>query len=706
MTDGGFAVDVPVTNLDESDDDQFHIDEDYLPSPSADLESIDIPRTNLSLAQRIKHTLTNIFSKTDTDNRFKYLDNIELFDTNHIGSSDSLDDELAGFDTEHSHHRKRLLHRSIFGICAVLFIGLLLATAAWASRSNLVGNAGTKGSKKPIYSNGTTSFYPTTLIISLDGFHPHYISKELTPFLDRLVRRENSYYTPYMLPTDPSVTFTNHYTLVTGLKPIYHGIVSNRFYDPKEGERFVNTNNSVALDPKWWGGEPVWQTAERQGVSSAIHMWPGSEVKFPNNFNPMYVDKFNGTEILSRKIDRIFQWIDLPIEKRPELIMSYVPNIDSVGHKYGIAGEHLKKELKKVDKYIEDIYTHLSSRNLEEIVNVIILSDHGMAPASNSRLIYLDDLVGEYFSQIEQVDGWPLYGLRPYQESDVDKMFREMRKNYHKDPNRNHYNIYLRDEIIDELFGGSDSPYISRIAPIWVLPKVGYSIVTRQDMKDNGGNYTPIGVHGYNSTEVLMRALFVATGPFFEKRLGKQNTRLQPFKNLEVYNIICDSLNLEPSGNNGTYTSGKSIIQANGLLDDDWEDDRLYPDVSFPTELMDVESTYDNIFYHGGLAAQKGNLDVTESEISPKVEETETSEKEEITKHPEATTQDVVKTKTIEMEPTTVPSKISATPTSSNQPEHKGHTLWDNLVDIADDVVDSLKSGFDAITHKVPPSES
>lgn len=597
MSARGFEDDIPVTNLNEPDEEEFRIDdEDDVRSQPLDPENLSDIEVRPSLFKRMGSKLKELFHFSGNSRRpFEYLDNIELFDNNHSISSSSFED-LGSVSTDQItvSKKKPLIRKYLFGLLIALFLGFLLGSAALASKLKLSKQQGTKISRKPLLSNSTADFYPTTLIISLDGFHPHYISKELTPFMHQLFMEYDSCAPPYMIPTNPTVTFTNHYTLVTGLKPIYHGIIANKFYDPTADERFVNTNNSVALDPKWWGGEPVWSTAEKQGVSAAVHMWPGSEVKFPNGLNPMYVDKFNKTEYLSKKRDRIFQWLDLPIEKRPELIMSYVPNIDTIGHKYGIAGEHLKRELRKVDKYIKSIYEGISSRKLEDIVNVIIVSDHGMAPTSNSRLIYLDDLVGEKFMpKIQYTDAWPLFGIRPYNDSDIVPMMKEMRKNYRKDTNKNHYNIYLKDEILDTMFGGSDSRYISRVAPLWVIPKVGYSVVTHEEMKRKKDMYTPMGVHGFNNSEVLMRSLFLGTGPFFESRLHKKNTKLQPFSNIEVYNIICDSLNLNPAPNNGTFIEGMSIIQQNNTLDEEWKDSRQYPDVSFATEVLDVESTYD-----------------------------------------------------------------------------------------------------------------
>ncbi|QPG75997.1 hypothetical protein FOA43_003383 [Brettanomyces nanus] len=695
MVSEGFAVDVPVTNLDvDDDDDEFRIDDD-IASTSVDLENLGIFSSDQrSVLSKIGQGFRKMFSRGQNGAGFKYMDNIELFDHGRSRSSSSFAD-LGDLTTDSRIKKRRLLWKHLFGFMIAAFLATLIGLATLASKSKFSQPSDSKVLKKPLLSNGTTQFYPTTLVISLDGFHPHYISGEVTPFLHQLLTEETSYSAPYMTPTNPSVTFTNHYTLVTGLKPIYHGIISNNFYDSAQNEEFIDTDDSIALNPKWWGGEPVWSTAARHGVSSAVHMWPGSEVKRYDDLNPMYVDKFNKTELLSRKLERICTWLDLPIGKRPELLMSYVPNVDTAGHKYGISGEALKQELKYVDEYLKGIYVNLSERNLLDVVNVIILSDHGMAPTSNGRIIYLDDIVGkENLAKVEYTDGWPMYGIRLYNDSDVERVFKDMKRNYLIDIHKNHYSIHLREEITDEMFGGSDGKYASRIAPIWILPKVGYSIITRAEMNQKGGKYTPLGVHGYSRTEVLMRALFMGTGPFFQTRLGKKNIKLKPFSNTEVYNIICDSLNIEPASNNGTYTS-PSYIQLDNILEEGWKDPHQYPDVPFPVEILDVKSTYD-LLYSG---------DVDTDGKWKGTEETEESEDENDSEESETDMEDVNPPETEPVKDGSDESQGSDDDRHGSDDDHHGSesTVWSKLGDIVDDLVDGIGNMIGDVEEAIEP---
>lgn len=158
-------------------------------------------------------------------------------------------------------------------------------------------------------SNGTHTFKPTTILISLDGFRADFLRRNLTPTLSKLIRSGVS--PKYMNPSFPSLTFPNHFTLVTGLHPESHGVVGNTFWDPISQKEFNYGDPSKSMRPEWWNAEPLWETAELQGVRSAIHMWPGSEAHI-GSLEPSHVDEFNAHEKLNIKVNRILGWLDLP----------------------------------------------------------------------------------------------------------------------------------------------------------------------------------------------------------------------------------------------------------------------------------------------------------------------------------------------------------------------------------------------------------
>ncbi|KAI9802519.1 MAG: hypothetical protein M1833_001591 [Piccolia ochrophora] len=400
--------------------------------------------------------------------------------------------------------------------------------------------------------NGTSLFLPTTILISLDGFRADFLRRGLTPTLNSFVADGVS--PKYMKPSFPSLTFPNHFTLATGLHPESHGIVGNTFWDPNMGAEFYYTDPDRSMQPKWWLAEPLWVTAERQGALSAIHMWPGSEAHL-GGLEPTHLDPYNGTEELSKKVDRMLELLDMagpddpPSPRgnlRPQLIAAYVPVVDSDGHKYGPNSSEIMTTIQHVDDMLHDVFAGLEERNLTNIVNVVIVSDHGMATTSTDRLIQLDDIID--MDLIEHTDGWPLYGLRPKDPSHVEELYNRLRQEADNSPG---YDVYLRDENMPSRYHFTNNP---RIAPLWMVPRPGWAIVTREDFdvkkaKESDVIYHPRGLHGYDNDHPLMRAIFVARGPAFPL---ESNSRLEVFQNIEVYNIVCDSLNIVPEPNNGT----------------------------------------------------------------------------------------------------------------------------------------------------------
>ncbi|KAL6854239.1 Phosphodiest domain-containing protein [Trichoderma novae-zelandiae] len=443
--------------------------------------------------------------------------------------------------------RGRSWRRWLF-IHSLIFIGFaILVLAAWK-----LSKGRRSGFKMHLASNGTALFAPTTIIISLDGFRADFLQRGLTPRLNAFVREGVS--PKWMHPSFPSVTFPNHYTLATGLYPEAHGIVGNTFWDPELEAEFHYTDPARSLDPKWWGGEPFWVTAGKQGVPSAIHMWPGSEAHILH-LEPEFVDKFNGKEELDNKVARILGWLDLPGREsgsgatrgmRPQLIAAYVPNVDSDGHKYGPNSTEIRSTIQEVDAMMDKIFKGLDARNLTHIVNVIVVSDHGMATTDTTRLLQLEDLVDT--SKIEHIDGWPLYGLRPKNPADLQGLYDGLAEKAKSNPN---FDVYLRDVNMPERYHFSKN---DRIAPLWIVPKTGWAIATKEqfdveDAKANDLVYHPRGLHGYDHEHPLMRAIFIARGPAFPH---PANSQVDVFQNTEVYNLLCDSLGVRPKPNNGT----------------------------------------------------------------------------------------------------------------------------------------------------------
>jgi hypothetical protein len=332
-------------------------------------------------------------------------------------------------------------------------------------------------------------------------------------------------------------------------------------------------------------------------VRAAVHMWPGSEAHILG-VEPTFLDVFNGAEALESKVARILELLDMPGEEaavgaeavagagkaddrrdaapqklRPQLIAAYVPDVDGDGHSYGPNSTEITTTIRHADRMLDDLFRGLAARNLTDIVNVVVVSDHGMATTDVTRLVQLEDLVDT--ALVDRIDGWPLYGLRLKDDSaaHLESVHASLLAKTKENPN---LEVYLRDKDMPPRYHFSRS---DRIAPLWIVPKTGWAVVTRDEMvvadalkEGSGAVYHPRGLHGYDHEHPLMRAIFVARGPAFPHAPGSE---LEPFRewgryisggspgkdafadaegpeNTNVYNILCDSLGLAPAPNNGT----------------------------------------------------------------------------------------------------------------------------------------------------------
>lgn len=602
------AVDVPVVDLDDPGDEILYLEHNGNSRRFLDDMDFETPPQRGWLGR-----LSSYFNTRRTNTPYELArSSLDFFDLSDDENVPTLSEE--GQDTLRDYRIKRLnqkLNRTILAFAALLvfLVGGFFLSRHTDTRAAPLG--------KRVLSNSTHDFYPSTILVSLDGFHPHYINAHNTPALHKMMVQD--YGAPYMTPSFPSSTFPNHWTLVTGLFPSEHGIVGNTFFDPKLGRQFINTNPEFGLDPEFWrGGEPIWTTAHRQGVKSAVHMWPGSEVPTVGDNGPMFVDRYNGSELLSAKVDRVMGWLDAPkLEDRPELMLTYVPTIDQFGHKFGISGQNLTDALSYVDDFIALMQEQLEARNLTDIVNLVVVSDHGMAPTSNDRLLFLDDVVN--ITKIEHVDGWPLFGLRPYADHSPEDIMAEIQHNLaamDKETQEN-FAVYRVEDIPKEWnFGGltDDHRFNYRLAPIWIVPNVGYSITTHKKFEESNNDYYPKGVHGYNNTHLLMRAIFLAQGPYFSLRLAEGH-KVLPFANTEVYGIICDSLDIQAGPNNGSspLTLGYAISSAM-QLPDSWTDLSVYPGLLYEVEHIVKNATYDQLWRLSGGKLNKGPLAVSSNQ--------------------------------------------------------------------------------------------
>jgi predicted AlkP superfamily pyrophosphatase or phosphodiesterase len=213
------------------------------------------------------------------------------------------------------------------------------------------------------------------VLVSLDGFRYDYAAKYGAKNLLAMAARGASA-PDGMIPSYPSLTFPNHYTLVTGLYPDRHGIVANSFYDPARKEKYSYTNPQSTGDGSWYGGTPLWVLAEQQEMRAACAFWPASDAeiqgKRPTYYLAPYDDKFPD----EKRVEQVLAWLQLPAEKRPHFITLYYANTDHAGHSYGPEAPETGEAVRHVDEMMGKLLDGIAASGLP--VDLIVVADHGM----------------------------------------------------------------------------------------------------------------------------------------------------------------------------------------------------------------------------------------------------------------------------------------------------------------------------------------
>ncbi|GJE99017.1 phosphodiesterase domain-containing protein [Phanerochaete sordida] len=415
-------------------------------------------------------------------------------------------------------------------------------------------------------SNGTHQFRKTSLIVSIDGLRADYLDRGLTPHLLAIAKK--GLRAKSMRPVFPTLTFPNHWALMTGLYAESHGIVANNFWDPQSHSEFHYNRVESCWNSSWWFGEPMWETAENAGIVTANLMWPGPPVT-RRGVEPTYFVPWKDHVPLKEKHDQIMEWIDLPLEKRPQLIMAYEPSLDQAGHLAGPKSDLVNRVLKQVDVFAKDIHDSLEARNLTDIIDVVFVSDHGMTDTSHPDFIYIDDILGDGFRELEHVDGWPAMGLRFSPKANTSYYLDVLTQAAVASSGK--FDVFTHDTMPSRYHFS----YNERIAPIYVVPRIGY-VLTDRVTNDTGLNK---GSHGYDNAEPSMHAMFVAHGPFssvvkaikqtddsrfFKRRLLRPNLGwhstandtyvMDTFQNVEIYSLMVKLLGIEgrAAATNGT----------------------------------------------------------------------------------------------------------------------------------------------------------
>ena len=380
------------------------------------------------------------------------------------------------------------------------------------------------------------------VLVSIDGFRWDYLDRYEPPNVRQLaatgIRAEG------LIPQFPSKTFPNHYTIVTGLKLASHGIISNNMRASDIPGEFSLSNRDVLADPRWWGGEPIWNTAEKQGRIAAAMFWPGSETVIDGR-QATYWTPFDDRMPNEDRVARVLAWLKLPDGKRPSFLTLYFSEVDNAGHDEGPESEAVRAAVQRVDRSIGELIAGVKAIGLADRVHYVVVSDHGMAALSPDRMIVLDTLID--VAEMDVVDWAPVLGLSP-KDGDVEKLYAALRD---KHP---HLHVYRRDEI-PAVYGIAGHP---RLPPVVGIADEGWYITSKREVDRWGqpDRRAPGGTHGYDARATSMQGVFIASGP----RL-KSGITVAPFENIHIYEFMCAVLGLTPARNDGDPSVTRDMLR-------------------------------------------------------------------------------------------------------------------------------------------------
>lgn len=378
----------------------------------------------------------------------------------------------------------------------------------------------------------------TVILISSDGFRFGYQFKNDTPNIGRLIN-EGTEAELGLIPVFPSLTFPNHYSIVTGLYPAHHGIVNNQFMDPQLGKTFSMSDDDV----RWWLGEPLWETVVKNDLKAAAYFWPGSEVNRPKWSCPSDFCFHYDSSVkvpFEERVDTILKYFDHECTEIPAFMALYLEDPDAQGHLVGPDDHEISEAVGRIDSAIGRLIKGLEQRKIFDKVHIILVGDHGMAGTCDKKLIFYEDL-GIQKNWVESYSA--LLAVRPDDEHSPEDVLKAIKEKLKKANNGDRLKVFLKKDLPARLlYSGSD-----RIPPIIGLADEGYKVVTKVRTRSECG-----GAHGYDNALFSMRSIFIGRGPRFEKR-----KKVPSFQNVEIYNMVTSILKIEGAHNDGT---AKSIL--------------------------------------------------------------------------------------------------------------------------------------------------
>jgi predicted AlkP superfamily pyrophosphatase or phosphodiesterase len=380
------------------------------------------------------------------------------------------------------------------------------------------------------------------VLVSFDGFRHDYVKLYNTPNFDKLIKKGVS--AKSLIPSFPSKTFPNHYTLVTGLYPAHHGLVDNNFLDRDRAEVYTMSKRALVQDDYYYGGQPLWQYVHKFGLKSASYFWVGSEAPINGSY-PDYYYQYDGSVSNEQRIKQVTKWLKLPADKRPQFISLYFSLVDSQGHRNGPVSAGAAQAVEEADRLLGKLMKQISKNDLA--INLIVVSDHGMRQLANKQetFLQLDDFVDLNSPDYKVVNSGTHAQVYFSDSSKIDELFNGL-------SNQQFIKVYKKGKFPEHCNYNVKS---NRIGDLIITTAENNKVLSIRNWSPGDSDY--IGVHGYDPIIEDMHGIFYAKGPAF-----KNGIRTASFENIHVYPLICQILGIPiPDDIDGTIEKLSSILK-------------------------------------------------------------------------------------------------------------------------------------------------
>ncbi|AWW00372.1 alkaline phosphatase family protein [Arcticibacterium luteifluviistationis] len=350
------------------------------------------------------------------------------------------------------------------------------------------------------------------LLVSFDGFRHDYVEKYDATNFKKFISKGTA--SEGLIPSFPSKTFPNHYSIITGLYPGNHGLVANTFYDPKRKANYRISNRPLVEDPYYYGGTPLWQLSREEGYKAASYFWVGSEAPIKGHF-PDYYHIYEGSIKNNTRVDEVIKWLQLPEKDRPRFVSLYFSLVDSQGHRTGPNSKELEKAVNEADEVLGYLMNSLKKVNLP--VNVIVVSDHGMKEVKRDDSIDFNQLA-EKIPPYATVVYDKILSMVFLPKGDINSIYDSLKKE------ENNFKVYKKGELPKKWHYNKHE----RIGDLVLVADPGFAF-RKQPTKDEIS-----GEHGYDPyTTIEMRGILYAQGPHINV-----GVTTEPIENVNIFPLI------------------------------------------------------------------------------------------------------------------------------------------------------------------------